>query len=368
MKKILPIILLTLFIPQFAFASWWNPFTWFKKKPVSPTVEQVSIQKPLEIPVIKSKEKKEVAEDNKSISKKTEKAPVTSQKKEPQKENKVVAPPPVVPFVFSEPKTNPVILAISNIHIEPKITSVYISWQTNMSTESKILLNGTAYQSKNGVDAVHYVEIKDLVGGKSYAGTITALANNAWTSQEVTFNTKEVPPKPVEIPVILPTLSFGYTFPPQGYILVESNGRERPATEVATPKTDVVMWQNTATVGVKNVKLQNIKFRNIGSASHSAFANLRLYVNDVPVGTSGAIDGNGYVTFDFIPITLNVGDHTIKMVADVVSGFSRTVTWSLRNTQDINVVDSETGQRISVSGFEPFNIPFTAGTQTIGSN
>ena len=44
MKKYLIILFLAVFIiPSIAFASWWNPFSWFKKKVVPPPVVQVSI-------------------------------------------------------------------------------------------------------------------------------------------------------------------------------------------------------------------------------------------------------------------------------------------------------------------------------------
>ena len=41
MKKIIPVLILAIFIvPSLALASWWNPFSWFKKAPVlSPVVE-----------------------------------------------------------------------------------------------------------------------------------------------------------------------------------------------------------------------------------------------------------------------------------------------------------------------------------------
>jgi len=349
------LLLVILITPSIASAAWWNPFTWkvFNKKEAR--VEIVSLA-PI-TPVVNTTNKVEVGA--KLDKPKADKNKLVELIKKPvveiiQKNNDLKTETPKTTI---EPKST-ITLSISSLNIDPKITSVYISWQTNMASESKLLLNGTAYQSKNGVDALHYVEIKDLTSGHAYKGTITALVNNAWTSQEISFNTKEVPPKPVEVPVVLPTISFSFTHPTTGDILVEGN-----EFSVKTPKTDQLMWQNTATVGVRSVKLQAFKLRNLGSANTSAFDNLRLYVNDVQISSITTVDSNGYAVFEFSPIILNVGENTIKMVGDVVDGVGRTSSWSLRNTGDITLVDSETGKNINPMG----SFPLSAGMQMIKS-
>ncbi len=85
------------------------------------------------------------------------------------------------------------------MNVESTETSAYISWQTNIPAESKILLNGEVFFSKNNVSTLHYIEIK-LGSGKSYTGTITALANNLWVNKEITFSTKQTPP-PAPVPL-----------------------------------------------------------------------------------------------------------------------------------------------------------------------
>jgi hypothetical protein len=42
-NKIFVVVLFSLLIPNLVFASWWNPFSWFKKQAVQPPVVQVSI-------------------------------------------------------------------------------------------------------------------------------------------------------------------------------------------------------------------------------------------------------------------------------------------------------------------------------------
>ncbi len=71
------IAVLTIFLlPSFALASWWNPFSWFKKKPVAP-VEQT---------VIKEEKQNTISQDIKEPEKKN--VTVPKKKTEPMKETK----------------------------------------------------------------------------------------------------------------------------------------------------------------------------------------------------------------------------------------------------------------------------------------
>src|SRR3989338_6158830 len=105
MKKSLIIIFISIVFlsPQFALASWWNPFSWFNKKPVIP-VEEIKVEVPQKpTPVIKPVEKKGVILNSKPTVKKTS-SPINSQTKETGKENKPNPLSPVVPPTINEPK------------------------------------------------------------------------------------------------------------------------------------------------------------------------------------------------------------------------------------------------------------------------
>mgnify|MGYP001596331530 FL=1 len=41
MKKLLPVFVLALIVPQIAFAAWWNPLSWFESQSVSPEIQTV---------------------------------------------------------------------------------------------------------------------------------------------------------------------------------------------------------------------------------------------------------------------------------------------------------------------------------------
>lgn len=95
--------------------------------------------------------------------------------------------------------------------------------------------------------------------------------------------------------------------------------------------------------------MKRVAFRNIGSAPASSFANFKLYVNGSQVGAASGVDANGYVTFDFMsgPVLLASGARIVRMDADIVSGASRTVQFSLRNAADVDFADSSFGVNIT---------------------
>jgi peptidoglycan hydrolase-like protein with peptidoglycan-binding domain len=117
-----------------------------------------------------------------------------------------------------------------------------------------------------------------------------------------------------------------------------TSGTETPSASTLNPGPNVTVWQSTLTVSTRDVWMKRLAFRNIGSAPASAFANFKLYVNGVQVGSATGLDANGYVTFDMnsSPVNLASGSRVVRVDADIVSGASRTVQFSLRNAADVN--------------------------------
>lgn len=93
---VIPIILITLIsTPQVAFASWWNPFTWFKKEI---KVEQI-ITPPQQIPISKQENtepKKDDSKPNLVIVEAKKKTTVEKSIPTPTEIPPIVIPPPVV--------------------------------------------------------------------------------------------------------------------------------------------------------------------------------------------------------------------------------------------------------------------------------
>src|SRR3989344_2833898 len=85
MKRYSLCLLLIVFIaPSVAFASWWNPFSWFKKQVVQPPVVQVSIPIPIasdkkieKEKIVQKKEKQNTQPAPKQIPSTTSSSPVS---------------------------------------------------------------------------------------------------------------------------------------------------------------------------------------------------------------------------------------------------------------------------------------------------
>ncbi|MDQ3076317.1 MAG: peptidoglycan-binding protein [bacterium] len=128
-----------------------------------------------------------------------------------------------------------------------------------------------------------------------------------------------------------------------------SAGTVTPSGATLNPGPAVTVWQSTLNVSNRDVWMKRLALRNVGSAPASAFANFKLFVNGVQVGTATGLDINGYVTFDLMssPVLLMSGSRVVRVDADIVSGASRTVNFSLRNAADVDLVDSSFGVNIS---------------------
>lgn len=192
-KLILFLIMGILLYPSMVMAVWWNPFSWFKKKQIPPVAIDEKSNIEIVNPIV---ETKEVEKKKQNIAKPSIQIPAIKtqnpvQLTEPQK--------------TSENTKDNIVLEISNINVVSTHNSAYITWHTNMATESKLLIGGQVYFSKNGINNLHYVDI-GLSSATSYNGTITALANNLWANKEITFVTKQAP-APLPLPLQISSIS-----------------------------------------------------------------------------------------------------------------------------------------------------------------
>lgn len=143
-----------------------------------------------------------------------------------------------------------------------------------------------------------------------------------------------------------------------------SAGTVTPSGATINPGAAVTVWQSTLNISQRDVMMKRLAVRQIGSAPANAFANFKLYVNGVQVATATGLDAMGYVTFDMsnTPVTLASGSRIVRVDADVVSGASRTVHFSVRQAADVDFVDSSYGVNIT-----PTSTPWSASTaSTIG--
>ena len=136
---------------------------------------------------------------------------------------------------------------------------------------------------------------------------------------------------------------------------VTLSGSVTPTGATLNPGANVTVWQSTMSVSQRDVWMKRLALRQVGSAPSSSFQNFKLYVNGVQVGTAAGLDSMGYVTFDLnaSPVLFVAGSRVVRVDADIVSGASRTVHFSLRQAADVDFVDSSFGVNIT---------PATSGT------
>jgi len=124
-----------------------------------------------------------------------------------------------------------------------------------------------------------------------------------------------------------------------------------PATNSSlTPANDVVVWQNTVSISTNSVKLSSLRLTNLGSIDSANVTNLRLYVDGVQAGTA-TMSGTRTATFDLsaAPVSLTTSNHTIKVLANITGGSSRTLQFSVQRSSDAMFVDNQLGQPVTLN-------------------
>ncbi|MBI2607922.1 MAG: hypothetical protein HYW51_03800 [Candidatus Doudnabacteria bacterium] len=136
------------------------------------------------------------------------------------------------------------------------------------------------------------------------------------------------------------------------------------------PGTDINVWQGTVSVTTRDVTLNRLALRQIGSIQSVDIKNFRLFVDGVEIASQAALDGNGYVTFT-LSKTLTTGSRVLKVIADVIGGSGRTVQMSLRGAYDIRVIDTQYNAApiVTATGdafpYDPAAFTVNAGTVTV---
>lgn len=120
-------------------------------------------------------------------------------------------------------------------------------------------------------------------------------------------------------------------------------------TATISPQPSFPLWTDTVNVSRTPVSLKSVKFTNRGSADSNAVQNYRLFVDGSQVGATVQAGSDRSVSFDLTanPANLSTQNHTIKVLADVVGGASRTIQLSLQRSSDAMFVDSQLGQPVT---------------------
>jgi hypothetical protein len=145
----------------------------------------------------------------------------------------------------------------------------------------------------------------------------------------------------------LPVSGAASTFAtaPSGMATADFTGSFSPSSGSIDPQNDYVVWQKNLQIGNRDAHINSIRFQQIGSVYATDITNFRLMIDGTQVGTSVTqADGNRFVSFAFAtPVTVKAGNHTVKILADVVGGSGRNFNFSLRRVVDVELVDSQLG-------------------------
>jgi hypothetical protein len=143
-----------------------------------------------------------------------------------------------------------------------------------------------------------------------------------------------------------------------------------PSTTSISPQNDYPVWQDQVSVSTNPVKLASMRFTNLGSINGAYVTNLRLYVDGSQVGSAIPTMGSDRsVTFDLSsnPVMLSTQSHTIKVLANITGGASRTIQFSVQRASDAMFVDNQLNQPVTpTKGGSTFGA-INAGTVTINS-
>lgn len=136
-----------------------------------------------------------------------------------------------------------------------------------------------------------------------------------------------------------------------------------PATSnVDAGQSNYTLWKNVTTIGNRDIILNSIRLRQIGSVAYTDLKDLSFYVDGVMKGSTQQLGSDGYVTFDFSssPVTLLSGGRTLEVRGNIIGGSSKTYSFSLQQATDLVASDSQYNAYVTA-----INVPATTGTQTV---
>ena len=180
-QKIIMLAIVGLLIyPSITFASWWNPFSWFKKTPTATMVQSIN-----PTAVIKNTESKIVSST--------------------PKENKNIAVNKKIKSYVQVPSIPT--LSINELITSSTDTTATIGWNTSIPTNDKVFLqiNGVKTQvATSSLSTIHSATLTNLSPSNSYFFTVESIASDGITNTQYngTFTTA-TSPKPDSLKITL---------------------------------------------------------------------------------------------------------------------------------------------------------------------
>jgi len=155
------------------------------------------------------------------------------------------------------------------------------------------------------------------------------------------------------------------TFPLTGNTMSIADATSKAAVNFATisvPATNPtfnaannsIMWQDSLTATNQDVKIEYLKFSQIGSVAVDALANIRLDMNGVTLATGQLVasDVGQDLIFDLsaAPVAVAKGlTKTLTIYADVIKGSSKTIRMSIEKSADVFIKDASYGNYVLIT-------------------
>lgn len=131
------------------------------------------------------------------------------------------------------------------------------------------------------------------------------------------------------------------------------------STPVDADTTDQEVWRFTLTGSNQALSVEKLVLSEIGSVQKDDLANFKLYYGGTVIGTAAAFNSNFEVVFDMSasPFSMPKGAaRALSVRADIMKGSTRTFYFTIQNSADVVVKDTNYGVYIE---------PYLAGTWAV---
>ncbi|OHA68531.1 MAG: hypothetical protein A3A27_01785 [Candidatus Wildermuthbacteria bacterium RIFCSPLOWO2_01_FULL_47_18] len=278
---------------------------------------------------------------------------------------------PLAKFVFSNGTSS--VVKVTNLKLkrlgvsaDASLTNVYLFEGEKRLTDSATVASGIiTFNASNGIFTVAANSSKTVIAGADIDGTSGETVGLGITAaSDITADATVSGSFPLNGNLMtLATATLA------GVALAGDSNTTPSANTSLNPQNDFTVWQNATSVTTRSIDFKRISFRNIGSVDGDDLQNFRFYIDGVQVGSAvNLLDADGYVTFDVssAPKRLETGTRTLKLVADIIAGSSKTFRFSVRVAADVTIVDTQYGVNVLATETSG-SFPVQAGQQTIAS-
>jgi len=226
---------------------------------------------------------------------------------------------------------------VSNLYLRDKSNQDIVAQYTSLS-KGKATFGGTNLQVNAGQTKT-YALVMDL-SSSATAGNTLGWELTSLMADGATVVGAPVAGKTLTVTTVSNPSIAGATYT---YVAV--------GTTIDAGSSNVLLHQATLNITNSAVSLNSIKYTMVGSANKAHLTNLKLKIAGNEVAST--VQGGDTVVFTpTTPVTVNTGNNTIEVYADVTGSPNRTVAVNLLQGYHLNIADTtyNTGITTTLSG------------------